>query len=551
MGMYFITHLYLELVMFFFLSFVLIGHLWAQKARDPEKEYNCPVLVFFRAAFFIVSTVFGLIIWDMVIKELVFGVLGYGNLMHYLGIVLVLAVVGTALIWGSVFVAPTRKGLITFAAVLVTFIYLYEVYSPGLTVELKEESAAYMLIMPIVVGFIVQASTSIAHGIYLKVNREGKKDKRLWDNRKTFKKIFSLKTTVALWGLIFIDLVLSFEGHGLVSWMSFETFLLVVAIVGGWAIVLKIWNAILKRKKFLKDEWDQKHFSRTDKLIRHEEKVVMDDGEELQGFIYQSAVSPGQKASVEKAPGPAVLFLHGFGGYAQDFHFEPILSALALGGYTVFAYDYRWSGHSRKEGQKGIFQGIMKHGAPLFNRIYDDVNNAIDWVLSHEDLVDPERLAIVGFSFGGSIALSKNVMEDPRVKVILAGCAVHDFASNMKKLVLEGPFYIKIMGKLIGMSIKRNTGLGLNQFLDALSEFTPATSYEKITAEIPSNNGRVFLAHCKDDEVVNYEMNFVKNKAMLELDDENCLVFETGGHEFLNNGNALGAWMIYQLHNNL
>ncbi|MFX0100424.1 MAG: alpha/beta hydrolase family protein, partial [Candidatus Hodarchaeota archaeon] len=212
---------------------------------------------------------------------------------------------------------------------------------------------------------------------------------------------------------------------------------------------------------------------------------------------------------------------------------------------------YRWSGHSKSEGQKGIFQGIMKHGAPLFKRIYDDVNKAIDWVVSHDDLVDPNRIAIVGFSFGGSIALSKNVMEDTRVKTIIAGCAVHDFALNWRKLVLQGPFYIRLMGKLIGANIKRNTGLNLNQFLDALSEFTPAASYPKITKDIPPNNSRVFLAHCKDDEVVNYEMNFVKNKAMLDLSDENCLVFETGGHEFLNNTNALGAWMLFKLHNNL
>ena len=398
MGLFFVAHLYAGLIALFFMMGTVIGHQWAEKARDPNKEYNCPVVVFFRAAYFVVATVIGLIFIDTFIKEVFLGALGYGNIMHFLALLILLLVIGIQAIIGSVFVAPTRKGLITFAVVVATFIYLWEFYYPVASTDL-EDSMIMGLLIPIAVGWGVQAILATIHGIYIKISkntRQIRRDKRLWSIRKIYKKIFSYKLTVILFLLVLAEFLLSFEGYSLLSWMSFDLFFGIATGATGAIIILVIARKIRADRKLLKDEWEQKHFSRTDKLTRIEETLELPDGERLAAFIYKSITSPGEQDSVEEKPGPSILFLHGFGGFAQDIHFEPLLASLALAGYTVFAYDYRWSGHSKKPGQKGPFQGVMKEGSSLFEKMFSDAQIALDWVISHEDLVDPNRIAVVG-----------------------------------------------------------------------------------------------------------------------------------------------------------
>ncbi|MHA1794148.1 MAG: alpha/beta hydrolase family protein [Promethearchaeota archaeon] len=555
MGLFFVAHIYDAILALIFLMGTLTGHAWAEKARNPDEEYHCPVVVGFRAVYFILATGFAFIFYDTIFKELILGVFGYGNVMHYLGILIVLGVLATQIILGAVFVAPTRKGLITFFAMLAVFIYLWEFYFPNANIGI-ESAIEKGLIYLFATGFVVQISLSIGHFIYLRVKRDGKKDKRLWDIRRQYKKVFSLKLTIILWILVYGDLVLHFEGHGLLSWLSLDAFLGgIIGIVGGILVYLVL-KARREQVKLKSDEWNQVHFCRTDKLIRKTETIKMDDGEILQAYIYRSTSSPGGKSATETLPGPAVLFLHGFGGFAQDIHFEPMLSSLALGGYTVFAYDYRWSGHSRKKGQKGVFQGLMKEGAALMENLFSDAKVAINWVISHEDLVDPKRLAIIGFSYGGTIALSDVVYANPLVKVIIAGCALHDLGENIREGFLKGNIINKVIAKFIFWQIKKNTKDSVEKFLEKVSRISPASMKDSIDgirekAGILPDDNRLFLTHCKDDSVVNYEMNFLKNKAMFNLSDDNCLIFEKGDHVFEHNENPLGAWIFFQLRKNL
>ncbi|MHA1371599.1 MAG: hypothetical protein ACTSRA_18000, partial [Promethearchaeota archaeon] len=304
-GTFFAAHLYVEIVCTFFMIAVLAGYAWAEKAKKPDDEYNCPVVIGFRAVFFIMATVFGLLFFDTIIKELGFGVLGYGNIMHFIGILIVLGVIGFELILGSVFVAPTRKGLITFVAVDITFIYLWEFYLPTRINESLEEDMIQGLYIPFIVGLCVQAISATVHKIYLVIKPRGKRDKRLWNIRPWFKKVFSLKFNVLLYALVMADTLLSFEGYGLLSWLSLDAFLGALIGCTGGILVFLVARAIYLQKKMLADEWNQKHFSKTDKLVRETEPITMPDGEVLQGYIYRSANSPGGKDSSEQPPGPA------------------------------------------------------------------------------------------------------------------------------------------------------------------------------------------------------------------------------------------------------
>ncbi|MBN2150106.1 MAG: alpha/beta hydrolase [Candidatus Lokiarchaeota archaeon] len=550
MGVLVISHLFSEIIALVLLMGVVIVTSWAEKAHRPSERYTCVVVRGLRAFAFMVLAPFGLMFWDTVVKQLFLGVFGYGNVMHWMGEMILLGFVGTAFIMAAAFVAPSRKAIATFAVMAITFFYLVYFYYPSAAFT-ERLTALYTVLYTFAAGFICQVTMAVSHGIYLRARRSGKLDTPLWDISPAFKRVFSRKVVAGLMLLTFLAFMLSFEGYGLLSYLTVDGFLgIVVGAAGGVAFFLVV-KSLRAGRKLLRDEWAGKHFPRTDKLVRTEEKLAMPDGEVLQGFVYTSATSPGGPESAEKKPGPAILFLHGFGGFAQDLNFEPMLSSFAMAGYTVFAYDYRWSGHSRKPGQSGPFQGVIKEGPLLFEHFASDANTALSWVLSHADLVDPKRVAVVGFSMGGLIALSPGIYADPRVKVIVAGCALHDLGENIKKRIMGGSFILRLFGWFMALRIRARMKITEEEFLARCSKVSPSSASGGLPPGVPPSSQRVFLAHCKDDSFVNYEMNFAKNKAMLGLPDANCLVFESGDHVFLHNELALGSWVFYQLHRRL
>jgi len=547
MGMFIIDHLYAELLAFLVFTVIIFGYAWAEKASKPGERYTCIIVVGLRAVFFLFLVPLGLLFWDMIAKQLFLGVFGYSNIMHWLGIAIVLGVVGVEFLMAAALVAPSRKALITLAVMVIVFIYLVEFYYPATGKFIEDDTVIGVVLYTAFAGFICQSIMAIIHGIYLIAKRSTKKDTPLWDISAGFKRVFSLKTNVVLWLLVMADVMLSFKGYGLLSYLSLDMFLGILAGAAGGIIIFVIAWLIHARAKLLRDEWAGKHFARTDKLVRIDEPITMSDGDVLQGIIYKSATSPGESESREHAPGPAILFLHGFGGFAQDLNFEPMLSSFAMAGYTVFAYDYRWSGHSRKEGQKGPFQGVLEEGVALFEKMIGDAATALDWVIAHKDIVDPDRIAVIGFSLGSLIGLSRSIYHDPRVKLIITGCSMHDLGETMVGKILHGAWYLRLLGWMLALVIHRNTKMKMQEFLDRSKQMSPSTVLQEHKDGIPPNDQRVFLAHCKDDKIMDFEATFVKNKAALGLPDANCLVFETGGHEFKHDELALGAWVFQQL----
>nr|MDO8084570.1 alpha/beta hydrolase [Candidatus Sigynarchaeum springense] len=550
MGIILATHIFDQIVALVLMMGVVIVTSWAEKAHVPGESYSCILVKGLRAFAFMVISSFGLLFWDTVVKELFLGVFGYGNVMHWLGELIMLGFLGTAFIMASAFVAPSRKALITFVVMAIAFIYLVYFYYPHVPIH-EEETLLLIALYTLAAGFVCQASLAVAHGIYLKASKSEKKDTPLWDISPAFKRFFSRKNVIALWLLTFLAFVLSFEGYGLLSYLTLDGFLGILAGAAGGIVVFVAAKSIHASRKLIRDEWAGKHFPRTDKLVRSEEKITMPDGEVLQGYIYKSTTSPGEPDSTEKRPGPAILFLHGFGGFAQDLNFEPMLSAFAMAGYTVFAYDYRWSGHSRKPGQSGPFQGVVKEGPVLFEHFISDANTALSWVISHADLVDPKRVGVVGFSMGGLIALSPGIYADPRVKVIVAGCAIHDLGENIDKRIMGGSFILRLFGWFMALRIRARMKITKEEFLARCSKISPSALSREVPPGVPPSSQRVFLAHTKDDSFVNYEMNFVKNKKMFGIPDNNCIVFESGGHVFLHDELALGSWIFYQFRRRL
>ena len=99
---------------------------------------------------------------------------------------------------------------------------------------------------------------------------------------------------------------------------------------------------------------------------------------------------------VDLRPGecrPAFLILHGFGGNKNGQGQIVMAEQLAQWGYIALRFDFRGCGESEGE-----------HGRILCLDQVADTTSALTYMASRQD-VDPERVALVGSSFGAAVAV--------------------------------------------------------------------------------------------------------------------------------------------------
>jgi pimeloyl-ACP methyl ester carboxylesterase len=104
---------------------------------------------------------------------------------------------------------------------------------------------------------------------------------------------------------------------------------------------------------------------------------------------------------------PAFVILHGFGGN-KDGHGQQVMARqLTEWGYVTMRIDFRGCGESEGE-----------HGRIICLDQVADTSNAVTYMSSRPD-VDPERVALVGSSFGAAVAIYTGGA-DPRVAAVIS-----------------------------------------------------------------------------------------------------------------------------------
>jgi acetyl esterase/lipase len=128
--------------------------------------------------------------------------------------------------------------------------------------------------------------------------------------------------------------------------------------------------------------------------------------EPVMGDLYRPRNSP---------PAPAVLLVHGGGWTGKDgrWQMDPIAKKLAKRGYVVLNVTYRLAPR-------------WTYPAPV-----EDLQEAVRWMRANavEQGIDPERIAVFGYSAGGYLAAMTGLIEGPedaRIRAIVAGGAPSD-----------------------------------------------------------------------------------------------------------------------------
>lgn len=119
-----------------------------------------------------------------------------------------------------------------------------------------------------------------------------------------------------------------------------------------------------------------------------EQKITFQsDGLSLAGILTaRSGVTPGERR-------PAFIVLHGFGGNKEGHGQMVVAKQLSDWGYVALRIDFRGCGES--EGERGRIICLDQVA---------DTRNALTY-LAGRDEVDPQRIALIGSSFGAAVAV--------------------------------------------------------------------------------------------------------------------------------------------------
>lgn len=202
---------------------------------------------------------------------------------------------------------------------------------------------------------------------------------------------------------------------------------------------------------------------------------------EIITIAYEDTPLPGYffPAGPDSRPRPTVILVNGYDGTAEELYFTNGAAALARG-YNVLCFD-------------GPGQGSLIIDAEVpFRPDWDAViTPVVDYALDRPD-VDPDRLALIGLSFGGYLA-PRAATAEHRLAACISDCGPYDLfdtsASRLpgilaKQLPDGNPRMLRLLARILaivmnkptaGWALRRN--LMVHGLTDPLEFFRIAPAY--------------------------------------------------------------------------
>ncbi len=205
------------------------------------------------------------------------------------------------------------------------------------------------------------------------------------------------------------------------------------------------------------------------------------DGVPIDGYLtLPEGASP-------ESPAPLVVLPHGDPWVRDSWGSDAEVQFLASRGYAVFQPNYR--------GSLGTQWRFSVEDMWAFDKMHDDVTDGVRKIIK-TGLVDPDRIAIMGASFGGYLSISGVTHEPNLYRCAVAMSGVYDWA----QMIAEAKRF-----ESDGVSPGRTAVL--RRFLG-----DPKTNSEKFEAISPLHSAAqikvpVFVAHGKSDAVASVEQS--------------------------------------------
>ena len=213
-----------------------------------------------------------------------------------------------------------------------------------------------------------------------------------------------------------------------------------------------------------------------------------------------------------QASDTVILIAHGFSDSKESLQ-NFYLPFVRLG-YSIFIYDARGTGYSKRVGEKGDF----------ISRI-NDFRAIVNWIKNCPDLKE-KKIVSIGFSIGALTVLCGG-FSDERIEKILAISAISNYRKNLPRYNI-----IALLSYLI-------KGVKLLPSKNVNEQISPLLQFRKVKRESSDElwqkfSKRVLLVHSKNDKIIKI-INFNENRDALELPRKNQLLLNKGGHNLKKN----------------
>lgn len=133
---------------------------------------------------------------------------------------------------------------------------------------------------------------------------------------------------------------------------------------------------------------------------------------EVLAIPYEDTTLPGYFFRASDSPGPTVILTDGYDGTVEELYFASGAAALERG-YHVLAFD--------GPGQGSV---VLDQGLPFRPDWENVVTPVVDYALTRPD-VDPAKLVLIGWSFGGYLA-PRAATAEPRLAACVSDCGPYD-----------------------------------------------------------------------------------------------------------------------------
>ena len=129
----------------------------------------------------------------------------------------------------------------------------------------------------------------------------------------------------------------------------------------------------------------------------HTKVIKSRDGRDLVSYYTLPVGSDSDGDGYPNVPLPMVLYVHGGPWSRDNWGYNPIHQWLANRGYAVMSVNFRGS---TGFGKAFINAGNLEWGG----KMHDDLIDVVEWAV-REEIADPDRVAIMGGSYGGYATL--------------------------------------------------------------------------------------------------------------------------------------------------